>query len=46
MKKLIVLIGVLAFLLIPLQTVFADDASASAKQEYLVEFDGPAKKVS
>lgn len=34
----------LAFLLIPLQTVLADDASTSEKQEYLVQFDGPAKE--
>lgn len=30
--------------MIPLQTSFADEAKTQAKDEYLVQFDGPAKK--
>ncbi|MGP4074190.1 S8 family peptidase [Piscibacillus sp. B03] len=44
MKKLIIFIGVLAFLLIPLQTVLADGVNTSEKKEYLIQFDGPSEK--
>ncbi len=34
----------LFLLLIPLQTSFADEANTQAKEDYLVQFDGPAEK--
>ncbi|TFB25121.1 peptidase S8 [Filobacillus milosensis] len=44
MKKLLVLVSVLAILLMPLQNVFADEAKTQNEEEYLVQFDGPAEK--
>ncbi|PKR76996.1 peptidase S8 [Halalkalibacillus sediminis] len=44
MKKLLVLLSVLALLLVPFQTAFADEAETGEEKEYLVQFDGPAKK--
>ncbi|TFB22778.1 peptidase S8 [Filobacillus milosensis] len=44
MKKFFVLFITVLFLLVPLQTSFADEAKTQAKDEYLVQFDGPAKK--
>ncbi|WP_369405016.1 protease inhibitor I9 family protein [Piscibacillus salipiscarius] len=44
MKKFLVLITTLFLLMVPLQTSFADEAKTQEKDEYLVQFDGPAKK--
>ncbi|GEL78204.1 S8 family peptidase [Tenuibacillus multivorans] len=44
MKKLFVFVSVLVLLLMPLQTGFADEAKTELSKEYLVQFDGPAKK--
>ncbi|PKR76906.1 peptidase S8 [Halalkalibacillus sediminis] len=44
MKKLLVLLSLLVLLFVPFQTVFADEAKAGEEKEYLVQFDGPAKK--
>ncbi|WP_027963976.1 S8 family peptidase [Halalkalibacillus halophilus] len=44
MKKLLVLLSVLVLLLVPFQTVFADDSQSGKQDQYLVQFDGPAKQ--
>ncbi len=43
-KKLLVLLSVLVLLLVPFQTVFADDSQSGKQDQYLVQFDGPAKQ--
>ncbi|RPF53386.1 S8 family peptidase [Aquisalibacillus elongatus] len=44
MKKILLALTVLFLLLIPMNPSFADQTEAQEKDEYLVQFDGPAEK--
>ncbi|WP_306978053.1 S8 family peptidase [Alkalibacillus salilacus] len=43
-KKLIVVVSMLVLFLVPMHTVFAEEGNGQSTDEYLVQFDGPAKK--